>query len=144
MCQSPGSRDVLVNVPPRISEIAGLNADAPLPPLAVGAGVGSGGAAAQRRIGGCRVDGLQLLDARFERIDARAVFTLHCLQFGTQRRDVVGGGDAIAGIVASAISAATGLKIFMEFSCGKQRSRGRAGAGVKLNGVSSGDRGWCA
>ena len=88
MFQSSGSREVLVKLPPRISEIAGLNAEAP---PAVRAGIRAR-ARARRRIGGRRVDGLELLDARLERFDARAVFALQSLQFRAQRRDVIGAG----------------------------------------------------
>ena len=100
MRQSPGSRDVFVNEPPRIIDTAGLKADAPPPAAGVVAGIGSGGAgggsggtAASAASALAVLTVSQLLDARFERIDARAVFTLHCLQFGPQRRNVVGGGS---------------------------------------------------
>ena len=136
MCQSAGSREVLVKLPPRISEIAGLNAEAP--PAARRRGAGSGAAAgaaasaaasaaagSRSRVAGCA----SRAHRRARRIRSSTPAVRHAAPRHRQRP------DAIAGNVASANSAATGLETPHGYSPSEnQQTRGRESAGVRING----------
>ena len=97
------------------------------PRISAQAASGAGGV---RLRGSASAAGVELLDARFERVDARVVFGLQCLQFRAQARDIVSGCRNCRH-QDQRQQRRQGLKLIMEFLLPKPTNT-RASAGVEL------------